>query len=264
MDDFDTINNMRLVCKGFKNTYDGAKRAIQSSVLANALGPDVRPAALIAYRSSQCFPRVLPPEPQVNLADTNVLQAFLARREYMQHQTLPATEPQLSELIRQHLRVKWFADFIYQSVAPTAMISESSACPLTTQSDTALHMTPDEKVRLYRALYLFETFCNVSATFSTARLYTRCETDLSTLRDRMLVPTHFFSYYPSWEIHELRCIVSFLSSQLRFLDEVLTHDVRSESLLFPHCTLPLRGSLISHALLTPCRPPRPDFRTRNS
>ena len=75
------------------------------------------------------------------------------------------------------------------------------------------NLTEVEKLRIHRAFYRYQIYCNQYNIAKDQRL------ELDNVRDV------FFEPMASWEVEEFACIVDNLNDKLAVLDEVAYHDL---------------------------------------
>ena len=112
------------------------------------------------------------------------------------------------DLARNHKLVEWFTHDLCTTIF--------SNHPFTHQQDGTkpLPVSTEETVRIHRALYRFELYCDLFRPTTQSRL------DPDEACERLL------NLWPAWEVEELGCINNYLSRRLsEVIDEVAEHDV---------------------------------------
>lgn len=204
VDEISLLSTLIHSIPSFFNVFITAKGSILRSVLRRAIQPSVTQDALTVVYSSK-----------LTVPDPDEVRQFLKEYKYrlktMESAAFPEPSTSLSvhmDLARTHKLVEWFTYDLCSSIL--------SNDPFIHQQGETKHLpiSTDETIRIHRALYRFELYCDLFRPTIPSRLGSdeACE--------RLL------NLWPAWEVEELSCIHNYLSRRLSdVIDEVAEHDV---------------------------------------
>lgn len=202
-DEISALSTLIHSIPSFFNVFTKAKTTILRSVLRRAIQPLVTQDALTVLDSSK-----------LTVSGTEEVRRFLESYKYRlkikDPLTLTESLSPLSthmDLSRKHKLVEWFTHDLCTTIL--------SSPPFTRQGETkSLPVSTEETVRIHRALYRFELYCDLFRPTIPSRL------GPDEAREQLL------DLWPAWEVEELSCIHTYLSRRLSdVVDEVAEHDV---------------------------------------
>ncbi|MCJ1244087.1 hypothetical protein MMC30_001285 [Trapelia coarctata] len=195
IDDFSTLYSFIRVSKSLYSVFSAAKSSILSSVLERSIPIDILTDALAVHSSS-----LLP------VHDDKLTKDFVASRWL--GNSSPTYPPSQSAGFGclahfQHI-IDWFTNDICKTFARNEPSLGVGSFPVSFE----------ERVRISRAFYRIEIYCNLFKD-------TRVADDMTvyyTTDDQFEL---FLSHIPPWEVEEVACVHEYLHNKLSVLDEAV-------------------------------------------
>ncbi len=187
LDDIGSLGCAILSCHALHSAFSINPGVIATQVLVNQVGCDVLPEAIAAFESSRAG------------AEKDDFVGFMAQHVYRRSvcsiSATPAEAASFAKLdVCSRQLVHMFANDCLAEV-PTPKAEEDVADQ---SSDVSLAPTPSERARIRRALYRFETFCNIARRILPGVFYPDTRLD------------SFCSRFSPWENEQVGCIQDFL------------------------------------------------------
>ncbi|MCJ1397543.1 hypothetical protein MMC11_000737 [Xylographa trunciseda] len=195
VDDIVSLLALSRTCRTMYALFDSPRNSMLSSVLEHVLPHEIRYEAIAVIKSAKL----------VNPAKEDVLR-FLEEQLFARSGDAALTEVGLPELARQHILVEWFTHDLCATVKARRLL------------DTGVNIEPfglstTERIRIHRAFYRFQLYCNLFSITNPRRLEDYYARDA------------FFARFPTWEVEEFACIQDYLHGRLDIMDEVTLHDL---------------------------------------
>lgn len=204
VDEISSLSTLIHSIPSFFNVFINAKGTILHSVLRRAIQPLVTQDALTVVASSKL---TVPGPDEVR----QFLEEYKHRLKIKNLTALTEPSSPLSlhiDLAQKHKLVEWFTNDLCGSILSTHPFDHQQ------NEIKPLPVSTDETVRIHRALYRFELYCDLFRPTIPSRLGS------DEARERLL------DLWPAWEVEELSCIHKYLSRRLSdVIDEVAEHDV---------------------------------------
>lgn len=195
VDDLTSLYAIIRTCRTVYAAFKEARSTILPSALDFALPLEIRHEALAVLDSSNL------PAPSIEEALEYVNCRLFGEipREI--------TPGNLNELSRQHILVEWFTNDLCTSVRSLRL------------RDTHVDIYPfvlclDERIRIQRAFYRFQLYCNLVPK-------NNLEGGLGPEEARY----EFFDCFPSWENEEIACVHDYLYDKMSIFEEIVKHDI---------------------------------------
>ncbi|KAK4241286.1 hypothetical protein C8A03DRAFT_12434 [Achaetomium macrosporum] len=231
--DSSSLSSALLAHRLFWETFQGCQRQILREIVTRLIPPQLLPLASVTYEASL-----------IDYSDWNRSRRLLDQLHYLHNNQAPASASSASSpppwqwpltrrvtaaMERVHLMVKHFAaDFAQRTIPRFSHIFQA------TRPETC---TPSEELRILRAFYRFQLYCNIfgrKALESAREAVCGREYDWESQQlvgqksdeDVQGELQAFFWVWPPWVNEQLACIFEYLETRLSgFFDEVAAHDV---------------------------------------